>query len=110
MTIRVNGGIKQEQMLAGSLRHFKITGALLDAGLDIPNAAIEVVYRTIAQKATPVIMNADASALYVCFENGVSGWDAASLQSAIQALGAAVGVDAVDLSASVVTEPGYVLV
>lgn len=115
MTTRVHGGFLPAVMIDGSLTHFHIhvagtfAGYVDGNGYPVPYSAAEKVYNTVAQKATPVIININAGDIYMALENTAEGWTAATLQTALQALGASVGVDAVDLSAATVANTGYVL-
>lgn len=84
MVVKVNGGVVTDQMLSGSLKHFKMTGAdgnfgyvvsdgtitlnsstkgdnpnvtyykLVDDGKPVPNSSVDLAFRMITEKCTVV--------------------------------------------------------
>lgn len=115
MTIRVHGGVFNDQVLTGDLRHFKVIGAdfsgaisdgaviLADVsyGMDgsnkpiphyvnngeaVPGSAAEVIYVVLSTQATIAMMNPDASGLHFALDVN-SGWaNAGDIQTVIRAL------------------------
>ena len=109
MTLRVHGGVNTGTNLQGSLTFYHIADAgYLTADLGAVESdgsanEIEASVRVIQTKATTVLINVENGvALHVAVENGANGWTAATLQTAIRALGA-------PLDDAVVTETGFLL-
>lgn len=76
------------------------------------NEAWEAIYKVIATKGTPVLFqyeNASSGIASWGVETGGADWTAASLQTAIRALGTAVGANNVDVSGTTVTNVGFKL-
>jgi hypothetical protein len=125
MPTKVNGGIINDQMLAGSLRHFKldmdfgvavspgniklahsqqggnplvITYFTVPDGKGVPDSGAELALRVVMEKCTVVQIGLVETSnrvdeIHIACENTSFGWaDAAAMQAAIRALGAAVTV------------------
>lgn len=120
--IKVNGGVGA----AGALQYFggsalKCFGMIVKNGsaqaVDMSgeggvNEAWEQIVQAIAVKGTPVVFqyeNAASGVASVAVEQAGAGWTAADLQTAIRALGAAVGANSVDVSGTTVTDVGFKL-
>lgn len=131
MPTKVNGGIINDQMLAGSLRHFKLDmdfGVVVSpgdvklessssggnpavtsyftvpVGKGVPDSGADLALRVVMEKCTVVQIGLVEAAnrvgeIHIACENTSFAWDdAAAMQTAIRALGAAVEVP--DQSAS----------
>lgn len=76
------------------------------------NEAWEAIYKAISLKATPVLFQYEAGSSGVAswgVEQNGAGWTAGDLQTAIRALGTAVGANSVDVSGTTVTGVGFKL-
>jgi hypothetical protein len=74
--------------------------------------AWEAIYKAIAVKGTPVLFQYESGSSGAAswgVETGGAGWTAADLQTAIRALGTAVGANSVDVSGTTVTDVGFKL-
>jgi hypothetical protein len=116
MPERTNGGVFRDQVLTGSLRHFRIVGADFSGAIDgtgqpIHNSAAEIIFTELSQKATLVIMNPITNCLGIslALETNRADWTAAEMEVVINALGT-IGVDGVDVSGVVVEEVFYDLI
>lgn len=112
MAERTNGGVFNDQILTGSLRHFIIetgdfSGAVDQYGQPVHGSAAEIIYTTISQRATIVIMNPDTDSISFALETNRSSWTDEAIQVALRLLGDDVGVDGVDLRNIRVTEVPY---
>ena len=115
MVARVNGGVATGQVLVGSLSHFTLTFKnnsaaavnLSGAPAHAVDGSLQRVLEAIAVKSTVVMMGeVSATAARVAVENDTA-WTAADMQAAIQALGATVGADSVDLRGTTVAAFTY---
>jgi len=116
MPIRVNGGVFTDQVLTGSLQHFRIvganfTGAVGPTGQPITDSAAEIIFTKIAAKATVVIMNplTDPTGMSFALETNRADWSAEELQTMINSLGT-IGVDQIDVSNVTVEQVPYDLI
>lgn len=76
------------------------------------NEGWEAIYKAISLKATPVLFQYESGATGVAswgIEQNGAGWTASDLQTAIRALGTAVGANNVDVSGTTVTNVGFKL-
>ena len=76
------------------------------------NEAWEAIYRAISVKGTPVLFqyeNASSGIASWGVEQNGAGWTAGDLQTAIRALGTAVGAGSIDVSGTTVTDVGFKL-
>lgn len=76
------------------------------------NEAWEAIYKAISLKATPVLFQYQSGSSGVAswgVEQNGAGWSAGDLQTAIRALGTAVGANSVDVSGTTVTDVGFKL-
>jgi hypothetical protein len=76
------------------------------------NEAWEAVYKALSLKGTPVLFQYESGASGVAswgIEQNGAGWTAADMQTAIRALGTAVGANSVDVSGTTVTDVGFKL-
>jgi hypothetical protein len=76
------------------------------------NEAWEAIYKAIAVKGTPVLFQYEAGSSGVAswgIELNGAGWTASDLQTAVRALGTAVGANSVDVSGTTVTNLGFKL-
>lgn len=76
------------------------------------NEAIEKIMQVIARSATPLYYQVQSGAsgqISVMLEANGGGWTAATLQTAIRALGTTVGANNIDVSGTVVTDVGFKL-
>lgn len=74
--------------------------------------AWEAIYKALATISTPVLFqyeNASSGAASWGIEQNGAGWTAATIQTAIRALGTAVGANNVDVSGTTVTGVGFKL-
>lgn len=90
-----------------------VSGTAIDiSAQENANEAIEKIMQVIARYATPLyyqVENTTAGQISVMLEASGGGWTAATLQTAIRALGTAVGGTPVDVSGTVVTDVGFKL-
>lgn len=76
------------------------------------NEAWTEIYKAISVKGTPVLFQYQSGSSGVAswgVEQNGAGWTAADLQTAIRALGTAVGANNVDVSGTTVTDVGFKL-
>jgi hypothetical protein len=76
------------------------------------NEAWEGIYKAISAQATPVLFQYESGSSGAAswgIELNGAGWTAATLQTAIRALGADVGANSVDVSGTTVTDVGFKL-
>ena len=74
--------------------------------------SIEKIMQVIARLATPLyfqVENTTAGQISVLLEANGGGWTAATLQTAVRALGATVGANNIDVSGTTVTDVGLKL-
>jgi hypothetical protein len=116
MPERVNGGVFNDQVLTGSLKHFRIVGANFQGavgptGQPISGSAAEIILTKIAQKATVVIMDplSDPSGMSFALETNRADWSQEELQTMINSLGT-IGVDQVNVSNVTVQQVPYNLI
>lgn len=116
MPVRTNGGVFCDQVLTGSLQHFRIVGADFTGAVDSNNmpvhgSAAEIIYNEISRRATISIMNPITNPLGMSFalETGRAGWTAAEIEVFVRSLGV-VGVDNVDVSNVTVEQVYYNLI
>jgi hypothetical protein len=113
MVVRVNGGVFNDQMITGSLRHFvcegaDFSGAINQFGQPVPNSAAEIIFTNISEDGFIDIMNPNQYNLSFALEINRSRWDGPSLTAMVRSLGSDVGVDHLDLTACTVTEVPYI--
>jgi hypothetical protein len=73
---------------------------------------IDEIFKALTLQATLVLFqveNTTAGQISVMMEQRGSGWTAASLQTAIRALGSTVGANSVDVTGTLVTDVGFKL-
>lgn len=76
------------------------------------NEAWEAIYKAISVKGTPVLFqyeNASSGVASWGVEQNGAGWTANDLQTAIRALGTAVGAGNIDVSGTTVSDVGFKL-
>ncbi len=113
MPIRTNGGVFNDQMITGSLRHFvcegaDFSGAINAFGQPVPFSAAEIIFSNISEDGFIDIMNPNQYNLSFALEINRSSWDGPSLTAMVQSLGNDVGVDHIDCSVCTVTEVPYI--
>lgn len=114
MPVRTNGGVFTDQVLSGSMRHFKIIGADFSGAMDsqdrpVFGSAADVIFTKISQRAIIAIMNPISvldNSMSFALENTSADWNAERLQTMIRSLGI-IGVDNVDVSAINVIQVMY---
>lgn len=114
MPIRINGGVFNDQMVTGSLRHFVLfgadfSGAVNSFGEPVAKSAAEIIFSLIAADGAIDIMNPNQFNISFALETNRSSWDATSLTTMVQSLGSDVGVDHVNCTLCVVSEVPYIL-
>jgi hypothetical protein len=113
MPIRTNGGVFDEQMLTGSLRHFVLegadfSGAVNQFGQPVPFSAAEIIFTNISRFGYINIMNPNQYNLSFALEINRSDWDGPSITAMVRSLGNDVGTDHVDCSVCTCTEVPYI--
>src|ERR1017187_7373524 len=101
MVTRVNGGVFNDQMVTGSLRHFVLegadfSGAVNSFGQPVPGSTAEIIFTNISEDGFIDIMNPNQYNLSFALEINRSRWDGPSLTMRVQSLGTDVGVDHID--------------
>lgn len=113
MPIRINGGVFNDQMITGSLRHFVLegadfSGAVNSYGQPVPGSAAEIIFTNISEDGFIDIMNPNSYNISFALEINRSHWDGPQLTEMVQSLGSDVGVDHIDCSVCTVTEVPYI--
>ncbi len=113
MPERINGGVFDEQMLTGSLRHFVLegadfSGAVNQFGQPVPFSAAEIIFTNISRFGYINIMNPNEYNLSFALEINRSDWDGISITEMVRSLGDDVGVDHIDCSTLTCTEVPYI--
>ena len=113
MVQRTNGGVFNEQMLTGSLRHFVLegadfSGAVNQFGQPVPFSAAEIIFTNISRFGYINIMNPNQYNLSFALEINRSDWDGPSITAMVRSLGNDVGTDHVDCSVCTCTEVPYI--
>jgi len=113
MPVRTNGGVFDEQMLTGSLRHFVLegadfSGAVNQYGQPVPFSAAEIIFTNISRFGYIDIMNPNQYNLSFALEINRSDWDGPSITEMVRSLGNDVGSDHVDCSVCTCTEVPYI--
>jgi hypothetical protein len=113
MPVRVHGGVFNDQMITGSLRHFVIEGADFSGAVDangqpVPGSAAEIIFINIADAGQITIMNPNQYNISFALEINRSRWDGPSLTQMVQSLGGDVGIDHIDCAVCTVTEVPYI--
>jgi hypothetical protein len=113
MPIRTNGGVFDEQMLTGSLRHFVLegadfSGAVNQFGQPVPFSAAEIIFTNLSRFGFINIMNPNQYNLSFALEINRSDWDGPSITTMVRSLGNDVGVDHVDCTSCTCTEVPYI--
>lgn len=102
---RVDAGAIINTGIASPITAYKITAGATLAGEMGVEGAVEIILRTVAQRASILAYQVTATQLAVVVER--SGWvDDAALEDAIQALGATVGAGPVNLTTTTVDSTG----
>jgi hypothetical protein len=116
MPVRVNGGVFCDQVLTGSLQHFRIIGADFSGAVDmygqpVQGSAAEIIYTLLSDRATISIMNPITNPLGMSFalETNRADWTAAEIEILVRSLGT-IGVDQVDVSNVTVEQVYYNLI
>lgn len=101
------------QPVAMALVVKNVSGTAVDIRAEAnANEVIEKILQVIARSATPLyyqVENTTAGQISVMLEANGGGWTAASLQTAVRALGTAVGANSIDVSGTTVTDVGFKL-
>lgn len=113
MVLRVNGGVFNDQMVTGSLRHFVLegadfSGAINSFGQPVPGSAAEIIFTNISEDGFIDIMNPNQYNLSFALEINRSHWTGPELTVMVQSLGTDVGVDHIDCSICTVNEVPYI--
>lgn len=113
MPVRVNGGVFNDQMITGSLRHFVLegadfSGAINAYGQPVPGSAAEIIFTNISEDGFIDIMNPNQYNISFALEINRSHWDGPTLTAMVQSLGNDVGVDHIDCTVCTVTEVPYI--
>jgi len=113
MPVRVNGGVFNDQMITGSLRHFVLEGANFSGAINafgqpVPGSAAEIIFTNISEDGFIDIMNPNQYNISFALEINRSHWDGPSLTAMVQSLGNDVGVDHIDCTVCTVTEVPYI--
>ena len=113
MPVRQTGGVFDEQVLTGSLAHYRIcgadfSGAINNYGQPVPYSAAEIIFTKISEGAYINIMNPNECNLSFALEAGRSVWDEISLTAMVQSLGTDVGVDHINCTLCTVKQVPYV--
>jgi hypothetical protein len=113
MAVRTNGGVFNEQMLTGSLRHFVLEGADFSGAMNmfgqpVPFSAAEIIFTNISRFGYINIMNPNEYNISFALEINRSDWDGPKLTEMVRSLGPDVGVDHIDCSVCTVTEVPYI--
>lgn len=113
MVTRVNGGVFDDQMVTGHMRHFVIEGADFSGAVDqygqpVPGSAADIIFNNISQEGFIDIMNPNQYNISFALEIERSNWDGPSLTQMVQSLGTNVGVDHINCAVCVVTEVPYI--
>lgn len=116
MPERTNGGVFNDQVLTGSLKHYRIIGADFRGATDAENrpihgSAAEIVFSEISRRATVAIMNPVTSDDGISFalETNRASWTIEALETLIRSLGT-IGIDNVDVSNVEVERAAYDLI
>jgi hypothetical protein len=101
------------QPVAMALVVKNVSGTAIDIRAEAnAGESIEKIMQVIARSATPLyfqVENTTAGQISVMLEANGGGWTAASLQTAVRALGTAVGANNIDVSGTTVTDVGFKL-
>lgn len=113
MPVRTNGGVFNDQMVTGSLRHFVLegadfSGAINAFGQPVPGSAAEIIFTNISEDGFIDIMNPNSFNISFALEINRSQWDASTLTMMVQSLGSDVGVDHINCTICTVTEVPYI--
>jgi len=113
MPVRTNGGVFNDQMLTGSLRHFVLesadfSGAVNEYGQAVPFSAAEIIFTNISRFGYINIMNPNQYNISFALEGTRSDLSAADITALVRSLGNDVGVDHVDCSNLTCTEVPYI--
>lgn len=115
MPARIHGGVFEDQVLTGSLKHFRISGADFSGAVDANNkpilgSAAELVYSELSKRATIVIMNPianDNNGMSFALETNRADWNDSRIQEVLRSFGANVGVDHLDFTNITVLQVPY---
>ena len=113
MPVRTNGGVFDEQMLTGSLRHFVLegadfSGAVNQFGQPVPFSAAEIIFTNISRFGYINIMNPNEYNLSFALEINRSDWDGPTITAMVRSLGDDVGTDHVDCTVCTCREVPYI--
>ena len=113
MVQRVNGGVFNEQMLTGSLKHFVLEGADFSGAIDsngrpVAHSAAEIIFTNISRFGYVNIMNPNNLNISFALEINRSDWDATSITAMVRSLGNDVGIDHINCSLCTCIEVPYV--
>jgi len=113
MVQRIHGGVFNDQMITGSLKHFVLEGADFSGAVDqfgqpVPGSAAEIIFTNISEDGFIDIMNPNSYNISFALEINRSRWDGPSLTAMVQSLGTDVGVDHINCSVCTVTAVPYI--
>ena len=113
MVQRINGGVFNNQIITGSLRHFVLEGADFSGAVDmfgrpVPNSAAEIIFTNISEDGYINIMNPNQYNISFALEINRSHWTGHEMTAMVQSLGNNVGADHIDCSVCTVTEVPYI--